>query len=47
MRLATPVFRFGLGLLKNPVHPIRTELVQLLDLLDRDNRAIGFVLLNG
>ena len=47
MRFDTPIFGFCLSLLKNPVDPIRAELMELFNLLNRNNGTVGFVLLNG
>lgn len=47
MRFDTPIFGFCLSLLKNPIDPVRAELMKLFDLLNGNNGAVGFVLLNG
>ena len=47
MRFVTPIFGFCLGLLKNPVYPVGAKLMELFDLLNRNDWAVGFMLLDG
>ena len=46
MGFFAPIFGFSLGLFEYPIDTVRAELVKLFDLLDGDDRAVGFVLLN-